>query len=391
MKIDEIFGFKKKEEEKPLGNIEQFERDWITDVFGTSNNGNIKKPGDDSKFLFDKNVHASYKHVGLSFYKRGDQLYAGAAWYARNNELHKGSPGTHTDYKINNQVDLEHLRDIIDEKTSGETSPLKREKKMNEANAKDGMMPLSYKPEGPAGGAHKIEAYGIKGMKRTSWRKTFKNAAALEKWADDNDAEVTGTRDINEGAMAIMKKAVGLGPKSKSPTFTVGGHAWYKLPSAEAGEGEVKDVDEENQIVTIGSKKVPFKYVTDSMIGKARGANDSNPDAPTPGSMTLRDIRKSGRMAEDLDESMASMQQADKLKDQLTRKLRPLGFENERGDVWRDNAGNSIEFMVELEDEEIVYQTSSKNIRSKRSIRPLDDAQEIIRAAIEFATRKNKE
>jgi hypothetical protein len=37
-----------------------------------------------------------------------------------------------------------------------------------------------------------IEAYGVKGMKSTKWRKTFKSLAELEKWADANDAEVIG-------------------------------------------------------------------------------------------------------------------------------------------------------------------------------------------------------
>lgn len=42
----------------------------------------------------------------------------------------------------------------------------------------------------------KIEAHGVKGVKSTQWRKTFKNQAAFEKWLDANggDVEVYGTR-----------------------------------------------------------------------------------------------------------------------------------------------------------------------------------------------------
>lgn len=46
----------------------------------------------------------------------------------------------------------------------------------------------------------KVEAYGLKGFKRTQWRGVFKSAEALNKWAEDNDAEVLGTRDADPGA-----------------------------------------------------------------------------------------------------------------------------------------------------------------------------------------------
>lgn len=68
-------------------------------------------------------------------------------------------------------------------------------KQLTEASpGKDGIMPLSYK----AGKGHKIEAYGVKGMKSASWRKTFKDEDALDKWVDANDAEVHGTRELKE-------------------------------------------------------------------------------------------------------------------------------------------------------------------------------------------------
>jgi hypothetical protein len=41
-----------------------------------------------------------------------------------------------------------------------------------------------------------FEAHGVKGMKNTPWRKTFKSYAAMEKWLEANDAECYGTRDL---------------------------------------------------------------------------------------------------------------------------------------------------------------------------------------------------
>lgn len=68
-------------------------------------------------------------------------------------------------------------------------------KKIDEAAAgKDGFLPMGY---GPKKG-HTIEAYGRKGMKNAMWRKMFKNQAELEKWLDDNDATLEGSRDLDD-------------------------------------------------------------------------------------------------------------------------------------------------------------------------------------------------
>lgn len=42
-----------------------------------------------------------------------------------------------------------------------------------------------------------IEAHGIKGLKNTPWRKTFKSQAAFEAWLEKNDGnvEVHGVRE----------------------------------------------------------------------------------------------------------------------------------------------------------------------------------------------------
>jgi hypothetical protein len=43
-----------------------------------------------------------------------------------------------------------------------------------------------------------IEAHGVKGMKSTPWRKTFKSVAKLNAWVEKNDAEVYATRKVEE-------------------------------------------------------------------------------------------------------------------------------------------------------------------------------------------------
>lgn len=55
---------------------------------------------------------------------------------------------------------------------------------------------------------HTIEAHGIRGMKATPWRKTFKSHEHLEKWADANDSvEVHGTRDLEKAKKTVDEES----------------------------------------------------------------------------------------------------------------------------------------------------------------------------------------
>jgi hypothetical protein len=45
----------------------------------------------------------------------------------------------------------------------------------------------------------RIEAYGVKGMKSTPWRKTFNSTEQLNAWVERNDAEVHATRLLGLG------------------------------------------------------------------------------------------------------------------------------------------------------------------------------------------------
>jgi hypothetical protein len=55
---------------------------------------------------------------------------------------------------------------------------------------------------------HTIEAHGVKGMKNTPWRKTFKHADHLNDWAEKNDADVHGTRDLEQAKKGNLSPAV---------------------------------------------------------------------------------------------------------------------------------------------------------------------------------------
>lgn len=56
---------------------------------------------------------------------------------------------------------------------------------------------------------HTIEAHGIRGMKGTPWRKTFKSHDHLSDWADKNDSvEVHGTRDLEQAKKGNLSPAI---------------------------------------------------------------------------------------------------------------------------------------------------------------------------------------
>ena len=45
---------------------------------------------------------------------------------------------------------------------------------------------------------HTMEAHGVKGVKGTPWRKSFKSHEHAHEWAEKNDAEIHGTRDLEK-------------------------------------------------------------------------------------------------------------------------------------------------------------------------------------------------
>lgn len=62
-----------------------------------------------------------------------------------------------------------------------------------------------------------IEAHGIRGMKCTPWRRTFKNVEALNKWVEANDSvEVYATRDTDLAAQGKLSPVPGVKKVSES-------------------------------------------------------------------------------------------------------------------------------------------------------------------------------
>jgi hypothetical protein len=45
---------------------------------------------------------------------------------------------------------------------------------------------------------HTIEAHGVRGMDRRTWHKTFRNTDQMIAWAEKHDAEIMGTRDLEQ-------------------------------------------------------------------------------------------------------------------------------------------------------------------------------------------------
>jgi hypothetical protein len=55
---------------------------------------------------------------------------------------------------------------------------------------------------------HTIEAHGIRGMDRKAWHKTFKNVDQMNAWAEKYDAEIHGTRDLEQAQRGNLSPAM---------------------------------------------------------------------------------------------------------------------------------------------------------------------------------------
>lgn len=69
-----------------------------------------------------------------------------------------------------------------------------------------------------------IEAHGVKGMKSTPWRKTFKSQKHFEDWLDKNDGnvEVHGTREVEQPVKAAKPAAEAPSRSGSRPKFQEG-------------------------------------------------------------------------------------------------------------------------------------------------------------------------
>jgi hypothetical protein len=87
---------------------------------------------------------------------------------------------------------------------------------------------------------HTIEAHGIKGMKGTPWRKTFKHEDHLNDWADKNDSvEVHGVRDlehVKRGSSSSVKEGL-----DELDTSTLKSYAAKAMQATLAGKKDRND------------------------------------------------------------------------------------------------------------------------------------------------------
>jgi LysM repeat protein len=70
---------------------------------------------------------------------------------------------------------------------------------------------------------HTIEAHGVRGMDRRTWHKTFRDTDQMMAWAEKHDAEIIGTRDLEQArhhnlSPAQQGEAEGLTEMDKSQT-----------------------------------------------------------------------------------------------------------------------------------------------------------------------------
>lgn len=93
---------------------------------------------------------------------------------------------------------------------------------------------------------HTIEAHGVRGMDRRTWHKTFKNTDQMIAWAEKHDAEIVGTRDLEqarhhnlspaqqgvaEDSLAAMRRLAGIVPQV--PLIVPNGQRQYRhMPTA---------------------------------------------------------------------------------------------------------------------------------------------------------------
>jgi hypothetical protein len=101
-----------------------------------------------------------------------------------------------------------------------------------------------------------IEAYGIKGMKSTPWRKRFKSQAAFEKWLNntEDDVEVLGTREVNLNDSLTKEGVAEGGPFSYGKPPRKGSVADLAAKKRQEQEKNKKPIEPKDQMV--GTAKV---------------------------------------------------------------------------------------------------------------------------------------
>jgi hypothetical protein len=80
---------------------------------------------------------------------------------------------------------------------------------------------------------HTMEAHGVKGMKNTPWRKTFKSSDHAVDWAEKNDAEIHGTRDLEQAKKGNLSPVVKEDLDEAKLVSPLKGHVYHTKSDAE--------------------------------------------------------------------------------------------------------------------------------------------------------------
>ena len=98
------------------------------------------------------------------------------------------------------------ISELFERNTGVPNNPKQKQGPAGQARGTD-KAPFRNKLVGEARG-DTIEAYGIRGLSRSKWRRSFRNHEALAAWCEKYDAEVFGVRDLETAS--IKEDAEGL-------------------------------------------------------------------------------------------------------------------------------------------------------------------------------------
>jgi hypothetical protein len=95
---------------------------------------------------------------------------------------------------------------------------------------------------------HTIEAHGVRGMDRRTWHKTFRDTDQMMAWAEKHDAEIIGTRDLEQARhhnLSPAKQDMTEGETSTPAIYVKGGGKYPGMTIAPKGWSRIRDIKDE--------------------------------------------------------------------------------------------------------------------------------------------------
>jgi hypothetical protein len=117
---------------------------------------------------------------------------------------------------------------------------------------------------------HTIEAHGVRGMDRRTWHKTFRNTDQMMAWAEKHDAEILGTRDLEQarhGNLSPAEQGVADGETSTPAIYVKGGGKYPGMTMAPRGWTRITDIKDEGDsyFVMVGNDGDGYKILKDKV------------------------------------------------------------------------------------------------------------------------------